>query len=128
MTLKEAQKKWDDAIQMKVEHAPNSVTKDDLIKWSSGSYKEPIRVLYIKIGKRTSQIIYSREAAKEEQRQLSMGPGTKVKMTGAEADIESLKDKVFTVRIGPRLMCGDWVVWLDGYSGAYSCEYLEVIK
>lgn len=97
MTLKEAQKKWDDAIQMKVEHAPNSVTKDDLIKWSSATYKEPIRVLYIKIGKRCSQIIYSREAAKEEQRQLSMIPGTKVKMTGAEADIERLKDKIFTV-------------------------------
>lgn len=128
MTLKEAQKKWDDAIQMKVEHALNSVTENDLIKWASGPRKEPIRVLHIKIGKRCSQIIYSREAAKEEQRQLSMIPGTKVKMTGAEADIENLKDKIFTVRSGPRLMCGEWVVWLKGYSGSYSCEYLEVIK
>ena len=64
---------------------------------------------------------------KEEQRQLSMTPGTKVKMTGAEAEIERLKNKIFEVKFGPQLMGGDWVVWLDGYSGAYSCEYLEVV-
>ncbi|KAA6339743.1 hypothetical protein EZS27_012341 [termite gut metagenome] len=64
---------------------------------------------------------------KEKNRQLSMIPGTKVKMTGAEAKIENLKDKIFAVKYGPQYMCGELVVWLDGYSGAYCCEYLEII-
>jgi len=64
---------------------------------------------------------------KEEQRQLSIVPGTFVKMTGAEAEIEKLKNRVFKVKYGPQLMGGDWVVWLDGYSGAYSCEYLDIV-
>ena len=65
---------------------------------------------------------------KEEQRQLSMIPGTKVIMKGSESEIERLKDVVFEVKYGPSLIGGDWVVWLDKYSGAYSCEYLEVVK
>lgn len=65
---------------------------------------------------------------KEEQRQLSIVPGTKVKMIGAEAELENLKDKVFTVTHGPVRMCDELVVWLDGYTGAYACEYLEIIE
>ncbi|MEA4918132.1 hypothetical protein [Proteiniphilum sp.] len=128
MTLKQAQQKWDDAIQMKVEHAPNSVTEENLRKWAERSSPEPAKVLFIKIGKKTSQIIYSRSAKIEELRQLSMVPGTKVKMTGAEAEMENSHDKIFTVTHGPARMCGDLVVWLDGYSGAYACEYLEIIN
>jgi hypothetical protein len=126
MTLREAQKEWDDAILMKISHKANSVNKYDLIKWAGQSSKEPVKALFIKIGVRSSQIIYSKMAAKEERRQLSMIPGTKVVMTGAEAEIENLKDKVFEVIAGPQMMCGDLVVWLKGYSGAYCCEYLEI--
>lgn len=128
MTLKEAQQKWDDAIQMKVMHAPNSVTEEDLRRWAERPCPEPAKALFIKIGKKTSWIIYSELAKKEELRQLSMIPGTKVKMTGAESELENLKDKIFTVTHGPARMCDELVVWLDGYSGAYSCEYLEIIE
>jgi hypothetical protein len=127
MTLKEAQKKWDDAIQMKLFHKPYSVTIENIIKWAGQSWDVPIKPLFVKIGKTSSRIIYSKAAAKEESRQKSLVPGTKVRMTGAEAEIENLKDTVFTVTHGPQLMCGDWVVWLDKYSGAYACEFLEKI-
>jgi hypothetical protein len=80
------------------------------------------------IGKTSSRIIYSQMAAKEEARQLSPVPGTKVKMTGGEAELENLKDTVFTVVHGPQMMCGDRVVWQDRYSGAYCCEYLEKLE
>lgn len=128
MTLQQAQKKWADAIQMRVEHAPNSVNGDDLRRWAERSSSYPVKVLFILIGYKSSRIIYSRLAAKEEQRQLSIVPGTKVKITGAEAEIENLGDKIFTTTHGPVRMCGDLVVWLDGYSGAYACEYLEIVK
>ena len=127
MTLKEAQKQWDDAIEMKISHKPNSVTKEQLIKWAGQSWDNPIKPLFIKIGKTSSRIIYSKLAAKEDLRQKSMIPGTKVKMTGAEASFEEYKEKVWTVTHGPQLMCGEWVVWLEGYSGAYSCEFLKVV-
>lgn len=128
MTLKEAQKKWDDAIQMKVTHKANSVSAEELTKMASGSWNVPIKVLFVKVGVTSSRLIYSRQAAKEEKRQLSMVPGTKVIMTGAEAEIENLKDKVFEVIAGPQMMCGDLVVWLNGYSGAYCCEYLKIAE
>jgi hypothetical protein len=64
---------------------------------------------------------------KEKNRRLSMVPGVKVRMTGAEAKIESLEDKLFTVEHGPQYMGGELVVWLDDYSGAYCCEYLEIV-
>jgi len=51
MTLKQAQQKWDDAIQMKVEHAPNSVSEENLKRWVERSCKEPIKILFVKIGK-----------------------------------------------------------------------------
>jgi hypothetical protein len=65
---------------------------------------------------------------KEVQRQLALIKGTKVYMTGAEAEIENLKGKVFTVIHGPQIMCGELVVWLDKYSGAYACEYLVKVE
>ncbi|MDR0874200.1 MAG: hypothetical protein LBN27_12170 [Prevotellaceae bacterium] len=65
---------------------------------------------------------------KEINRQLSLVPGTIVRMTGAEVEIENLGDAIFTVTHGPQMMCGSLVVWLDKYSGAYSCEFLEKVN
>ncbi|KAA6337485.1 hypothetical protein EZS27_014446 [termite gut metagenome] len=65
---------------------------------------------------------------REVQRQLALTKGTKVCMTGAEAEMENLKGKVFTVIHGPQIMCGEFVVWLDKYSGAYACEYLVKVE
>jgi hypothetical protein len=67
MTLKEAQKKWDDAILLKVSHKPYSVTADDLIKWAGQSWNEPVKPLFVKAGKTSSRIIYSKKAAREEK-------------------------------------------------------------
>lgn len=64
MTLKEAQKKYDDAILMTVKHEPNSVTEEQLKKWAQQSWAVPIKVLFAKVGKTSSRVIYSREAAK----------------------------------------------------------------
>lgn len=66
MTLKEAQKKWNDAVQLKVKHAPHSVTEEQLVKWAGQSWNDPIKPLSVRVGKTTSSIIYSRQAAKEE--------------------------------------------------------------
>jgi hypothetical protein len=125
MTLKEAQRKWSDATEMKCMHKPYVMTTEIL---TASAERNGARVLFMSIGKTSSRIIYSRMAAKEEARQLSLVPGTKVKMTGAEAKLENLKDTVFTVVFGPQMMRGDRVVWLDRYSGAYSCEYLEKVE
>jgi hypothetical protein len=128
MTLREAQKKWDDAIQLKCTHKRDSVSEELLIKWAGQSWDDPIKLLYVKVGRTCSRIIYSRLAAKEESRQKSLVPGTRVRMTGAEAEIENLKDTVFTVTHGPQWICGDWCVWLDKYSGAYCCQYLQKVE
>lgn len=64
MTLKEAQKKYDDAIQMTVKHKPDSVTEEQLKKWAQQSWAVPVKVLFAKVGKTSSRVIYSREAAK----------------------------------------------------------------
>ncbi|MDR0681810.1 MAG: hypothetical protein LBG15_08195 [Dysgonamonadaceae bacterium] len=69
MTLKEAQKQWNDAIQLKVTHKPYSVTAANLEKWAGQSWNDPIKPLFIQVGKTSSRIIYSRQAAKEERRE-----------------------------------------------------------
>jgi hypothetical protein len=109
MTLKEAQKKWDDAIKMTVKHKPYSVTEDQLIKWAAQSLSVPVKVLFVKAGKTSSRIIYSISAAGEEERQKSLVPGTKVRMTGAEAEIENPKDTIFTLTHCPHTMTGDFI-------------------
>nr|DAG12400.1 MAG TPA: hypothetical protein [Caudoviricetes sp.] len=74
MTLKQAQKQYDDAIQMTVKHKPNSVTAAQLEKWAQQSWNVPIKVLFTSVGKTSSRVIYSRKAAIEN---LSKRPKTK---------------------------------------------------
>lgn len=84
-------------------------------------------ILYCNCSGRKVTAITSEEAFEEEKRQMSMIPGTKVRMTGSEGLVlENQKD--WTVHSGPQWMCGSLVVWLDGYSGAYSCEYLDIVE
>ena len=68
----------------------------------------------------------TKEQKLEEQRQLSLIPGKKVKMENCFEE-EFHKDVVWTVQYGPQMMCGEWVVWLEGYSGAFSCEFLKEV-
>lgn len=37
------------------------------------------------------------------------------------------KDVEWIVKTEPQIMCGSWVVWLEGYSGCFACEYLKVV-
>lgn len=54
-------------------------------------------------------------------------PGAKVIMTGGEIEMKpEYKNKVWTVRTLPAFMCGEVVVFLEGFSGAYSCEMLRL--
>lgn len=54
-------------------------------------------------------------------------PGAKVVMTGGEIKMNpEYEKKVWTIRTLPAFMCGEVVVWLDGFSGAYSCEMLRL--
>ena len=54
-------------------------------------------------------------------------PGAKVVMTGAEIKLKpEYAKKVWTVTTLPQFMCGEIVVWLEGFSGAYSCEMLRL--
>lgn len=54
-------------------------------------------------------------------------PGTKVVMTGGEVQINpELATRVWTVTTDPTFIGGWAVVWLEGFSGAYSCEMLRL--
>lgn len=54
-------------------------------------------------------------------------PGTKVVMIGAEIKLKpEYAKKVWKVTTLPQFMCGEVVVWLEGFSGAYSCEMLRL--
>lgn len=127
MTFKEAQKKWKDAIQTSVTFKKDSVTEEELAKTATMSNPHS-KVLFCQVKRTTGRCITSVLAKKEEDRQLSMLPGTKVIMTGAEAKFEKYIDKVWNVTHGPQWMCGELVVWLEGYSGAYSCKYLNIVQ
>lgn len=52
--------------------------------------------------------------------------GTKVRMIGC-AEVSHYKGRIFTVRGSAKLISGDWCVLLDGISGYFMCEYLEII-
>jgi hypothetical protein len=43
-------------------------------------------------------------------------------------EAKSYKDREWTVITEPQIMCGTWIVWLEGYSGCFACEYLKVIR
>jgi len=130
MTLAQAQKLFEDSIQMKTQHKPYSMTEGRIKLFAENLFgkDKPSKVLFSKIGKGSSTIIISHMAYVEEQRQLSMIPGTRVIMTGAEGDLPQYKDKVWNVTHGPQWMCGDNVVWLDGFSGSYCCCYLKIVE
>jgi len=130
MTLAQAQKDWDDAIEMKAQHKPYAMTEDKIKSFAANMFgkDKPSKVLFSKIGKGSSTIIVSHLAYLEDQRQLSMVPGTKVVMTGHEGTLPKYKDKVWDVTHGPQWMCGDNVVWLDGFSGAYCCRLLKIVE
>ncbi|MBF0649155.1 hypothetical protein IR083_10015 [Dysgonomonas sp. GY75] len=131
--LKELQKKYPDAVKSKITvekrvYKTVNLYKDtELRKYLQPFFPES-SILQCDCSGRVVTAITSEQAYPEEQRQLSMVPGTKVIMTGAEAEIENLKDKVFEIKAGPQMMCGELVVWLDGYSGAYCCEYLKIVE
>ena len=122
MTLREAQKQYPDAVSWTMQHKANSVTTDMLEKWANQTYSEPVKILYVKVGKTSSRYIVSKMAYIEECRQLSLTSGKEVKMVNCmEAKIHD--GKIWTISFGPQLMCSDWVVWLEGYSGAFCCEF-----
>jgi len=53
--------------------------------------------------------------------------GTKVKMVNC-LEAEKYKDRVWVTRSEPWKVGGNWVVLLDGYSGCFAVEFLEVVK
>lgn len=53
--------------------------------------------------------------------------GTKVRMVGC-AEVSHYKGRIFTVRGSAKLIRGDWYVLLDGISGYFMCEYLEIVE
>lgn len=56
-------------------------------------------------------------------------PGAKVILTGGEIQMKpEWKDKEWIVSTAPSLMCGKMVCWLEGFSGAYSCEMLKMAE
>lgn len=71
---------------------------------------------------------FTNRSEKEVEAQGSKYPstGTKVVMTGADIELTpAYKNKIWTVTMFPQFMCGEVVVWLDGFSGAYSAEMLR---
>ena len=62
MTLKQAQKQYDDAIGTEVTHKPNTMTIEQLISFGQMHYSRPSKVLFAQIGVRRSRIITSLKA------------------------------------------------------------------
>lgn len=132
MTLKDAQKKYSDAVKSELTVTKQVLSTVNVYKQNDlRSYLQKIfkgsSIIYCNCSGRKITVITSEEAYIEELRQLSMIPGTKVKMTGDESRfIENQKEWIVSAR--PQWMCDSLVVWLEGYSGAYSCEYLEILE
>lgn len=59
MTLKQATTIDKNAAEMIFRHIPNSATKEQLIKWAHEFWNVPIKILYVRVGKKTSWVIYS---------------------------------------------------------------------
>jgi len=72
MNLKEAQKIWPDAISLTLKHNPENMTEASLIRMTSQLWNDPVKPVFIKIGKTSSRIIYSKLAAQSDIRQKSM--------------------------------------------------------
>jgi len=133
MDLKEFQKKHPDAVKAvltmtkKAMLTHNFYKTDELREYLQNIFPES-SVLYCSCSGNKVTAITSEDAYEEERRQLSMVPGIKVIMTGSEGDFLEYKNKIWSVYAGPKWMCGSLVVWLEGFSGAYSCEYLKIVK
>jgi len=91
MKLKEAQKRWDDALQIKATLLRKM--KKDQVENMIHFANPDAKIIYMNIGSKSFTCISSVKAQIEENRQKSMIPGTKVRMTGAEAELEHLKDE-----------------------------------
>lgn len=129
MTLEQIKKQYSDAVKSKITVEKKVLMSHNLYKDADlRAYLQPFfpnsSILYCSCSGRTIEAITSEEAFPEELRRKSMVPGTKVIMTGAEK--VHYPDRIWTVTHGPQLMCGELVVWLDGFSGAYSCDCLEI--
>ena len=131
--LKESQKKYRDAVKSKITvekrvfETVNLYKDIELRKYLQPFFPES-SILYCDCSGRVATVITSEEAYPEELRQKSIVPETKVIMTGYEASLPEYRDRIWTVKAGPQWMCGNWVVWLDGFSGAYCCEYLKIVE
>jgi hypothetical protein len=64
MTLQQAQKQYDDALQMKCEHRPYCMTETQMRLTGEGlrGKEQPSKVLFVKVGKCVSRVISSRQA------------------------------------------------------------------
>lgn len=130
--LKEFQKDYSDATKAVLTMTKEAMRTHNFYKTDElREYLQTIfpgsSVLYCNCAGNKVTAITSEDAYEEEKRQLSMVPGTKVLMTGDEGRFPE-NQKEWEVYAGPKWMCGSLVVWLEGYSGAYSCEYLEIVK
>lgn len=132
MKLKEVQKQYPDAmeavltIKREVFNEYNLYKQDVLIEYLSKMFPGN-SILYCAISGYKVTCISSAEAYKEEFRQRSMLPGVKVRMIGDEGRFPE-NQKNWTVTHGPQYMCGSLVVWLEGYSGAYACDCLQIVE
>lgn len=132
MNLKQFQQEYPDAMKATLTMTSEAMRENNFYKEDElRAYLQKVfpgsSILYCNCSGRKVTAITSEEAFEEEKRQLSMITGTKVRMTGDEGRFpENQKD--WTVHAGPKWMCGSLVVWLEGYSGAYSCEYLEIVE
>lgn len=131
MTFRQAQKKYPDAIkavltiERRVFNEYNLYKQDVLLEYCSKMFPGN-SIIYCSISGYKVTCIYSKEAYAKEAYQRSMVPGSKVRMTGYEGRFaENQKD--WTVTHGPQYMCGSLVVWLEGYSGAYACDCLQIV-
>ncbi len=53
--------------------------------------------------------------------------GTKVRMVNC-LEAERYKDKIWTTRSEPWMLCGSKVVLLEGKSGGFATEFLEIVE
>lgn len=136
MNLKDFRKEYPDAMKSELTVTTELLRKNNF--YTGNGLREYLRKLFpgscvlgCNICGKKITAITSEMAFAEEVRQLSMIPGTKVKMQERSGEVkvypEKFKDKVFIVIHGPQWMCGNWVVWLEGFSGAYSCNLLDIV-
>lgn len=58
----------------------------------------------------------------------SLLKGVKVKMVNC-FEVSYHQDEIYTVRSDePVLLGGDWGVWLEGYPGAFRCDFLQIVN